>query len=224
MGRNMIGGQRHEHGFVAGTLVHTGTGLVPIERVRAGDRVLSPVDASGLHAYRQVLDTFRFEPRQVHLIRFYTAQAHAAAKLAGATIPREDFHAVVVTGDQLFRVTRLGWTRAADLEHHNEFVLADGRAAFVSSVDKVYRTVTDDVGWVQGRGGRDDEEGRLLDLRGGRILYGARRVFNKGVDWWEGDQWLQMPVHQLEVEDSPCWYAGALGVCVRAEEMTGTKQ
>ena len=47
--------------FVAGTLVHTDKGLVPIEQIKVGDRVLSrpenPPDAP--NEYKQVINTFK---------------------------------------------------------------------------------------------------------------------------------------------------------------------
>jgi len=41
---------------VAGTLVHAGTGLVPIEQTQVGDLVLSRHESQGERAYRRVID------------------------------------------------------------------------------------------------------------------------------------------------------------------------
>ncbi|RYY79064.1 MAG: hypothetical protein EOO69_07935 [Moraxellaceae bacterium] len=49
-----------QSGFVAGTLVHTDKGLVPIEQLKVGDRVLSmPEEGIGEKAYKRVLKTFK---------------------------------------------------------------------------------------------------------------------------------------------------------------------
>ncbi len=47
--------------FIAGTLVHTKTGLVPIEEIKVGDWVLSPPEMKGDLAYKRVANTFVFE-------------------------------------------------------------------------------------------------------------------------------------------------------------------
>jgi hypothetical protein len=49
----------HNVGFVAGTLVHTDKGLVPLELLKVGDMVLSkPESGEGEVAYKRVLRTF----------------------------------------------------------------------------------------------------------------------------------------------------------------------
>ncbi|HNE92343.1 MAG TPA: Hint domain-containing protein, partial [Agitococcus sp.] len=46
-------------GFVAGTLVHTDKGLVPIEQLQVGDMVLSKHESGqGEKAYKRVISTF----------------------------------------------------------------------------------------------------------------------------------------------------------------------
>lgn len=52
-------------GFVAGTLVHTDKGLVPIEQLKVGDRVLSkPESGEGELAYKLVVKTFKSKEKQ----------------------------------------------------------------------------------------------------------------------------------------------------------------
>jgi hypothetical protein len=199
--------------FVAGTLVHSKDGPVPIEQVQVGDLVLSQPGATGPRSYKRVVNTFRFENKEVYVVKWYTATALAAARKASTTVPLEEIHAMVVTGNHSFRVKGLGWTRADHLENHHELELADGRPALVSTIDKVYRTTIDNVGWVRGRG-IDDDYGRLLDLRGGQIVLAQERVPNDGIDWWEGDRWLQPAVYSLEVEDNHTYYVDTLGVWV----------
>ena len=48
--------------FVAGTLVHTKEGLVPIEQIRVGDWVLSQPEQKGERAYKRVVKTFSPPP------------------------------------------------------------------------------------------------------------------------------------------------------------------
>jgi Pretoxin HINT domain len=53
--------------FTAGTLVHTDRGLILIEKIRVGDRVLSQPEETGELAYKRVLRTFSFEDKEVCL-------------------------------------------------------------------------------------------------------------------------------------------------------------
>jgi len=60
-GSNYLAQQcQHEMGFVAGTLVHTDKGLVPIEQLKVGDMVLSKHESGkGEQAYKRVINTFK---------------------------------------------------------------------------------------------------------------------------------------------------------------------
>ena len=49
--------------FVAGTLVRTDRGLIPIDKIRIGDRVLSQPEESGELAYKRVSSAKRHESR-----------------------------------------------------------------------------------------------------------------------------------------------------------------
>ena len=57
-------------GFVAGTLIHTDKGLVPIQDIKVGDRVLSkPEDGSGDIEYKPVVKTFVHEDKEMWIVR-----------------------------------------------------------------------------------------------------------------------------------------------------------
>ncbi|MGB6926024.1 MULTISPECIES: hypothetical protein [Psychrobacter] len=62
-------------GFVAGTLVHTDKGLVPIQDIKVGDLVLSkpvlskPEDGSGDIEYKPVVKTFVHEDKEMWIVR-----------------------------------------------------------------------------------------------------------------------------------------------------------
>jgi RHS repeat-associated protein len=87
--------------FAAGTPVLTDGGLIPIERIRVGDRVLSRDEKTGEVAYRQVARVFETPNQPVYELRLSNAEGDA-----------ETFHA---TGDHPFYVRHSGWTRAVDL-------------------------------------------------------------------------------------------------------------
>jgi len=62
-------------GFVAGTLVHTDKGLVPIQDIKVGDLILSkpvlskPEDGSGDIEYKPVVKTFVHEDKEMWIMR-----------------------------------------------------------------------------------------------------------------------------------------------------------
>ncbi|MFY9259014.1 MAG: polymorphic toxin-type HINT domain-containing protein [Gallionella sp.] len=56
-------------GFVAGTPVWTERGLVPIEQIKVGDRVLSKCDSTGEVAYKPVVRTFVTEDQEIIFAR-----------------------------------------------------------------------------------------------------------------------------------------------------------
>ena len=55
-------------GFVAGTLVHTNKGLVPIQEIKVGDMVLSsPEQRDGtVREYKRVVNTFKAESEEIY--------------------------------------------------------------------------------------------------------------------------------------------------------------
>jgi hypothetical protein len=60
---------KQPHGFVAGTLVHTDKGLMPIEQLKVGDMVLSKHESGeGEVAYKRVLKTFK-SPEKHRIMR-----------------------------------------------------------------------------------------------------------------------------------------------------------
>ena len=54
-----------QSGFVAGALVHTDKGLVPIEQLKVGDKVLSKHESGqGELAYKAITRTFKSPEKQ----------------------------------------------------------------------------------------------------------------------------------------------------------------
>src|SRR5262249_19764741 len=71
--------------FVAGTPVHTQTGLKPIEQVRAGDLVLSRDERSpsALPEWRRVVSTIVTRPTRLYHLRFFVAGTKDFETLTG---------------------------------------------------------------------------------------------------------------------------------------------
>jgi hypothetical protein len=106
--------------FVAGTLVHTKNGLVPIEQLQAGDFVLSQPELKGEQAYRRINDTFVFEDKSIFEVVCQDGHGRSESLLATPNHP--------------FWVKEIGWTGAEYLEAGQVLELSDGRNAQITSV------------------------------------------------------------------------------------------
>lgn len=107
--------------FVAGTMIMTSTGLVAIEKIRAGDQVLSTDPDMMVTACKPVLETYiREVDRLVHLT------------INGETI--------ITTYDHPFYVKGQGFVNAVDLCIGTQLLDAEGRTLHV---EDIYREVLD---------------------------------------------------------------------------------
>jgi hypothetical protein len=102
---------------VAGTPVVAATGLVPIEKVRPGDLVLSRDEHSGAQSLKRVVRTM----------------VHTSSELVHV---RTDSDTITATPNHPFRVLGRGWVEAGQLAAGDTLVLADGGRADVVSVTR----------------------------------------------------------------------------------------
>lgn len=230
--------------FVAGTLVHTKEGLLPIEQIKTGDWVLSkPESGEGEIAYKRVVNTFEFDDKEV----WYVSYALTEKPREG----EERIGFVVVTGNHPFWVTEIEewalegnetansncWMRADRLRPGMSLRLSDGRPAMVDAARKLVRMAIPDMGWMP-RDYGGFEAGKLLDLRGGSPKYCRGPVggtpplypediegygkkyddlyLNEGVNWQDqgDDIWLKCKVYNFEVVDHHTYFVDKLGVWV----------
>ncbi len=187
--------------FVAGTLVHTDKGLVPIEKLRVGDKVLAQPEMKGEQAYKRVVNTFEFEDKDVYLLIFGT---------------QDKVDQIVATGNHPFWVKDRGWLQLCDISPGEEFELPDGTFASAYCVERIYQTEKTDIGWVLGKYIRyNDFRGDLVDLRDGRIAFGEEHVPLELVDSAGHLINFKTRVYNIEVEDFHTYYVGQLGAWVR---------
>lgn len=157
------------NGFVAGTLIHTQTGLKPIEQIQVGDFVLSkPEIGFGEVSYKRVVNTFEYEDKEVWYIEVWIPD------LQRKNTPEDKpchIAMLAVTGNHPFWVTNAGelwaeeyaddvcaaggWLRADELLVGMRLQAHDGRFADVKKVTKLIRMGTQGYGWYHS--GRDDE-------------------------------------------------------------------
>jgi hypothetical protein len=189
--------------FIAGTLVHTKEGLVPIEKISVGDWVLSQPETTGAFAYKRVARTITFENKEVVSVDFATA---------------DSIGTVVATGNHPFWVKGVGWTRADLLKVGEELELKGGVKCTVFNRSPVFRTDHPNLGWIEGGFGNSNADGwgRLIDFRNGHVSINydhTQQVRNDVIDRNEGD-YLKTCVYNLEIEDFHTYYVGELGVWV----------
>jgi hypothetical protein len=128
-------------GFVAGTLVHTDRGLVPIERIKVGDLVLStPENGLGEREYKRVLKTHVYEDKEIRAIEYYIVRSE------DQTHPDEG--TLYITDIDPFWVKDEGWTGACHLEPGMELELANGALGVVSKTMFVVDTQYPEIGLV----------------------------------------------------------------------------
>jgi hypothetical protein len=189
--------------FVAGTLVHTKNGPVPIEKIRVCDWVLSQPEMKGEQAYKRVARTFSFEDHEVVSVDVWNPDTEERAGF-------------VVTGNHPFWVKGVGWTRADYLEAGQFLELADDRTRQIFNSSTVYRTDVEGVGWLDGytRGIRGSGDGRTIDMRGGSVVFNYEHVSHMEIDPADPKNYLRTRVYNFEVEDFHTYYVGEAGVWV----------
>jgi hypothetical protein len=189
--------------FVAGTLVHTKNGLMPIEQIKAGDLVLSQPEAGGERAYGRVTLTSKRSDQEVLLLEYFRADA---------TNDPSEIKNLVLTAQHPVWVSGIGWVAARALDGGNEIQLADGSPGLVLTVRQILMTDVPQVGWTHDDG---IDLGPTIDLRDHSILISE---FFKGDTYNESAFELNMrfkaDVYNFEVEDLHTYYVGEAGVWV----------
>ena len=217
--------------FAGGTLIHTKNGLKPIESIQIGDWVLSQPESTGERAYKRVVRTTSINDKAVLRLRYYSLREEVDVE-----------HVLIVTGNHPFYVAghnkekfdsddwddlpkRVGWRRADLLVPWELLELASGEMVRVSSIDPIWCTRKEGVGWIDLS--RDSEVGNLIDLREGKTQerfagHGATADFSKEEGYCDrysdeeiADEWAyKCTVYNFEVEDFHTYYVGELGVWV----------
>lgn len=103
--------------FVAGTLVHTDNGLVPIEQINIGDMVLSkPENGEGELAYQPVTETFVYDDKEVWALFHQNRDA---------TNWRTDLKVLFVTGEHPIWVQEYAGSNTVDPVQVNGWMCPD---------------------------------------------------------------------------------------------------
>ena len=199
-------------------MVHTKDGLIPIEKIRVGDFVLSQPEMKGELVYRKVVDTSVHEDKEVVLID-YCVLGESVDEIDPVTFwddkDESDLSYLVATGNHSFWVRNVGWTGAEYLETNGILELKDATSAIVLQIRKVLRTTTTGMGWTPDM---DEDTGRKIDLRDGQVVvseYDRVEEVDEDLKISSGyDAYLQSRVYDIEVEGFHTYYVGEDGVWV----------
>jgi hypothetical protein len=149
-------------GFVAGTLVHTDKGLVSIEQLKVGDRVLSKHESSEGHdfKYQQVKQTMQFSNSDIYEVCY------------ASTVILNDceeciFSHAFVTEEQHIWVIDTGWLVAKELKAGDIVLLQNGCANMIFGVVRLHKTCIDGIAYSYGWGADDKAVSKLIDFRNG---------------------------------------------------------
>jgi len=197
--------------FVAGTLVHTRDGLVPIEQINVGDWVLSkPEGGEGELAYKRVANTLVFREQEVRILVIYPKSEQIRAIQERGFIKTTTERVFVATSAQSFWVNEIGWTPVDYVSWGDELEMSNGESSLLSENCLVIRTSTEDIGWYLFADETDRSEGTLIDFRNGKpeVDFNAERVPNDGVNWDHDCYQLRRTAYNLEVEEYHTYYVG----------------
>lgn len=156
--------------FVAGTLVHTDKGLVPIEQLKVGDMVLSKHESGeGEQAYKRVMKMFKSEEkRPIYRVKYTTYTILESLNNSDST---KITKFIFCTEQHPFLIVDKSWVSALNLETGNEILLSNNEKGIV--IDEtlpIYETALKDVGYSYNQCAKDplcDIPCLMVDFRSG---------------------------------------------------------
>jgi transcription-repair coupling factor (superfamily II helicase) len=132
--------EEKKSGFVAGTLVHTDKGLVPIEQLSVGDMVLSrpDTDSNAPNAYKRVVSTFKSsEKKRIQLLGIVNSLRNNDWDIWASSPPKFPtntmFEAYLVTGEHPIWIEKAGWASESLGDSLGRQVLFDEKLGWQSA-------------------------------------------------------------------------------------------
>ena len=108
----------HPHGFIAGTLVHTQRGLVPIENCIVGDYV--------------------FGKQKLTAYPIFQTSSYSAKSFIKITVDDESIHASI--NQKLYVVSKDGWISAGALEPSDQLLCRNGETVAIKEIEVIEAT------------------------------------------------------------------------------------
>lgn len=223
-----------QSGFIAGPLVHTDQGLVPIEQIKVGDLVLSQPEEQGERAYRKVTQTFVHDDAPIWVVKYMLIDGDVPYGHPKYMPRDETLYHCYVTGNHPFWVEGTGWTPVEELKQYQVLELASGQHAEVKLIWPVIRSLEPGFGRVCSNMYAEGQEVHIVDFRNGSNLwkYQWHKHDEAPVPYQAGypiedigeipgiedgdDALFKTRVYNIEVEDFHTYYIGDLGVWVSA--------
>lgn len=225
--------EEKQSGFVAGTLVHTDKGLVPIKDIKVDDMVLSKDEnGEGEVVYKPVIRTITTENIPVYFASF---RPEAVNKVPFHQRTNLALYAdILCTANHPFWIEDKGLIAAEQMEMNDNVLLTDSSKALTrgggyegKGLELVFKTDKTDEGFILDFGG-DSNYGRFVDLNTGRTirfgsykpiykkLHAIRDLWNDPtlVKWDEGEGPVTTTVYNFEVADTHTYFVGEHGVWV----------
>ena len=206
--------------FVGGTLVHTERGLVQIQDIQIGERVLSADPITGQQSYQAVTKVIKTENLRVIFMEFeyqlepelsffeklkLAKEIRAKFGLEGIGLPSVQF---MVTPEHPFWVEGKGWFTANQLTTKDIVVDKDGNKYTAAAAGynakaqaNIYTTAHTNVGLMPNYGLESSCEGITVDLFTGNIISwnetiknnpNLNKLYSKNIHWKE-DLLEQLP-------------------------------
>lgn len=203
---------KNNSGFAAGTLVHTQTGLKPIEQIQVGDFVLSKAENDGEQAYKRVTQTFELSPVRIIRQSYYFLEDVKYE-------PRFSVQAFSITTsmNQLFWTIgkRKGrWTEAKN--YLGTLMLCDGRQVRTGGEKRnIYKSNHPEVGWIPSANVYYRQPGWLWDFTNNCCVASNVLALQEVRDSYNGSShFFKLTVYNLEVEDFHSYFIGEHGVLI----------
>jgi hypothetical protein len=157
---------KQAQGFVAGTLVHTDKGLVPIEQIKVGDRVLSkPESGESEQAYKPVTNVFKSENMPILQMSYYDA-LNPMDDLKAKLLYLTEGHLIWVVTDENDNVIN-DWMPAQDIVGGSKVILKGGVLAEIGNIIGVWTIDRQNIGYINDC--MEEYPEIVVDFSGGKI-------------------------------------------------------
>jgi hypothetical protein len=210
-------------GFAAGTLVHTKSGLQPIEQIQVGDWGLSKPEGGGTQAYKRVLKTFSHAPQRVVAVN-YVIPGQNIEEL-NAKVQPIILRKLIATTGHPFWTKEQGWTAAIEMQGYGagffHFEDKDGDQVEFWDIGNIHISDVPNVGWhSNAMTVRTENLGFLWDYAESKLVATDVPAIDAVVYFWDSNNqeelYFKLPVYNLEVEDFHTYYVGEHGIWVHA--------
>jgi hypothetical protein len=188
--------------------------MIAIERIRAGDLVLSRDPATGATANRRVARTCVLANEDLILVRFHQDGPDEDSMRIDtlATAPDQRFFVKSTDG-----TAGTGWRGARDyLDNGDRVPLAKGSDARAICADQLQQTDKPGIAWCAWAWGvaPNDGAGYRVDMRFRPPVVSSEESYNWGTDGGRIETKYKADVVCLEVEDFHSFFVGTMGAWV----------